>query len=464
MTQNRFIARLRYNLDNSMVKGRAFIGLVLVALAVMSVLVVFIKYALYAIPSLYSGDALAAPTFETFWTSFATLLGKGGEPTWADRILGLISWAVAIALSATITGFVIGTINRSFDRLRRGKSPVVDSGHTLILGWSNRVFPILQELSIANENVRKPLVVIFSDKSRDFMEDEIGSRAQGLGKLKVITRTGDPTNPADLKRANISGAKSIIVLDENSTGDANIVSTVLAVMASGATSKTRIIAEVDDAHVATSLERATNGRIISVRSHDVIARVTAQASRQPGLAAVTLDLLDFAGDEIYFNSVPALAGKTYSDAILAFNSASVIGIVDDQGVAHLNPKQGAVLTAKTQIIAIAEDDDKVVYTGVREDIATKKITAKKPPVAKAEHLLVIGWSSMGRSVVSELAEFLPKGSSVHIVAQSKIVATHLSRVTSMNLSLPHRPRSTTKSSSLGIATRSANLKPMLTPC
>jgi hypothetical protein len=136
---------------------------------------------------------------------------------------------------------------------------------------------------------------------------------------------------------------------------------------------------------------------------------------------VTLDLLDFDGDEIYFSSVPALAGKTYADAILAFNSASVIGIVDDQGRAHLNPKQATKLTAITQIIAIAEDDDKVVYTGVREDIATKKITAKKLPVAKAEHLLVIGWSSMGRSVVSELAEFLPKGSSVHIVAQSKFV-------------------------------------------
>ena len=181
------------------------------------------------------------------------------------------------------------------------------------------------------------------------------------------------------------------------------------------------LAEVDDPNTAEPLETATEGRVISVRSHDVIARVTAQASRQPGLAAVVLDLLDFAGDEIYFASVPALAGKTYADAILAFNTASIIGFVDEKGVTHLNPKQGTKLTAGSKIIAIAEDDDKVVYTGVREDIANKKITAKKAPAAKAENLLVIGWSSMGRSVVAELAEFLPKGSSVHIVAQSKFV-------------------------------------------
>ncbi len=416
-----FITRLRYNFDNSIARSGAFVAYMFGALIVMSILVVIIKYALYAVPALYSGDPLATPTFETFWGSFATLLGKGGEATWADRILGILYWAITVTIAGSVTGFIVGVIQRTFERLRKGKSPVVDSGHTLILGWSNRVFPILKELAIANENVRKPLVVIFSDKGREFMEDEIESRAEGLGKLKVITRTGDPTNPGDMKRANISGAKSIIILDENEAGDATIVSTVLAVKSVNSNPNTRIIAEVDDPHTAEALETATQGRVISVRSHDVIARVTAQASRQPGLAAVVLDLLDFAGDELYFASVPALAGKTYADAILAFNTASVIGLVDEKGVTHLNPKQGTKLTAGSKIIAIAEDDDKVVYTGVREDIANKKITAKKLPAAKAEHLLVIGWSSMGRSVVAELAEFLPKGSTVHIVAQSKFV-------------------------------------------
>ena len=55
------------------------------------------------------------------------------------------------------------------------------------------------------------------------MEDEIEARATELGKLKVITRTGDVTNPEDLKRTNVSQAKSIIVLDSDSAGDANPV-------------------------------------------------------------------------------------------------------------------------------------------------------------------------------------------------------------------------------------------------
>jgi voltage-gated potassium channel Kch len=254
------------------------------------------------------------------------------------------------------------------------------------------------------------------------MEDEIASRAEGLGNLKVVTRTGDPTNPGDLKRTNISNAKSVIILDSDDSGDATVVSTVLAVKAVNANPALPIIAEVDDVYTAEALQTATNGQVISVRSHDVIARVTAQASRQPGLAAVTLDLLDFDGDEIYFQNVPALAGKTYADALLAFNEASVIGLVDEKGNTQINPAQKTKLTAGRKIIAIAEDDDKVVYTGTRDDLGKLKPVNTKAITRKAEHLLVIGWSSMGRSVLTELAQFLPKGSSIHIVAQNKFVA------------------------------------------
>ena len=415
--------RFRYFFDNSIAKGGAFVGWMFAAMVVFSIILVFVKYALFAVPALINKDTapLGGLDFNTFWGSFANLFGKGGEPTWAERILGVLYWVVTITITASVTGYIVGLIARTFEKLRKGKSPVIANNHTLVLGWSNRVFPILKELAIANENVRNATVVIFSNESRDFMQDEIEARAEGLGKLKVVTRTGDPTNPADLKRVNLSFAKSIIILDADDSGDATVVSTVLAIKSVNANPNLKIIAEVDDAHTAEALESATNGQVIAVRSHDVIARVTAQASRQPGLAAVTLDLLDFDGDEIYFQNVPALAGKTYRDALLAFNGASVIGLVDDKGVVLLNPANTTKLTANSQVIAIAEDDDKVVYTGVSTTKAAKDYKAGPAIKRKAEHLLFIGWSEMGRSVLTELAAYLPKGSTVHIVAQARYV-------------------------------------------
>jgi hypothetical protein len=79
------------------------------------------------------------------------------------------------------------------------------------------------------------------------------------------------------------------------------------------------------------------------------------------------------------------------------------------------------LKANDQIIAVAKDDDKVVYTGPTDIVAKAKPVVKKVPARKPEHLLVIGWSSMGRTVLSELAPFMVKGSTVHIIAKKDYV-------------------------------------------
>jgi ion channel POLLUX/CASTOR len=420
-TKISFITKLKYNFDNSLSRAGAFVGYVFVAIIVLAFVMTAVQGAVAAVAALNT-PLDPASYFFSFWAAFTKILGIGSTDAWGTQLVNFIYWAIGIAISGAVIGFISAAITRAVARLKEGKSAVIETGHTLILGWSNRVFPILSELAIANENIRKPRVVIFAGTARSVMDAEILARVPNLGKLKVITRTGDITNPEDLKRANVSSAKSIIILDADETGDATVVSTVLAVKAVNANPATRIIAELDDANTAEAITTSTNGQVIAVRSHDVIARVTAQASRQPGLAAVTLDLLDFAGGEIYFSRVPALEGKTYADALLAFNTASVIGLVDAQGKTSINPKTDTVIQAGSRVIAIAEDDDKIVYTGVREDIANKKIAPFTQPAREPEHLLFIGWSSMGRSVVSELAQFLPKGSTVHIVAEQKHVA------------------------------------------
>jgi hypothetical protein len=82
-----FWTRLRYNFDNSIAKSGAFVGWMFAAMVVLSIVLVFVKYALYAVPLLYSGEPLTAPNFETFWGSFATFLGHGGEATWALSLI-----------------------------------------------------------------------------------------------------------------------------------------------------------------------------------------------------------------------------------------------------------------------------------------------------------------------------------------------------------------------------------------
>lgn len=416
--------RIRYAIDNSFGKSGVFALYMLIAIAIASALIVLIKYTLWAIPFLTPNGStpLAAMDFETFWASFTSVLGKGGEGTWADRIVGVLYWFIAIISGGTVTGFIVGIINAALTEIKKGRSPIIAQNHTLILGWSNRIFPILKELEEAGLNQRKkPTVVIFANKTREFMEQQIKNNAGALKRLDVVTRMGDLNSLSELKRTNLGTSKSIIILDETGGSDAGAVNTVFAVKALSTNPTQKLIVEIDDKNVAQSLSTATKGLVIPVRSHDIIARVTAQASRQPGLAAVILDLLDFGGDEIYFQNVPALAGKTYKDALVSFNDASVIGLAHADGTVKLNPKGTTKLKKDDQIIAVAEDDDKVIFTGPTDLVAKAKPIASKVPARKPEHMLVIGWSSMGRTIISELAPFMVKGSTVHIIAKKDFV-------------------------------------------
>jgi hypothetical protein len=415
-------AKLKYSFDNSIAKSGVFVTWMFVLMLIFSAILLLIRIALFSFPLITRPEGGLEFNFENFLGTFASLLGKDSEPTLAERIMQFLTWGCTIALGGSVTAFIVSTISRTFERLRKGKSPIIVNDHTLILGWSNRIYPILKELAIANSNVKKASVVIFSSMSRDFMEGEIEDRASDLGKLKVVTRTGDVTNPEDLKRTNIANAKSIIVLDSDESGDANVVSAVLAIKAVNPNTAIRIITEIDDENTGDALTSATQGQVIAVRSQEIIARVTAQASRRPGLAAVVLDLLDFDGDEIYFADVPALVGQTYADALLAFNEACVIGLLNADGTSMVNPAQSTEITAGMKVIAIAEDDDKVIYTGVRDDLANTEVKPVARKKEAPESLLIIGWSSMGRTVLNELAGFLPEGSTVDIVAQARYVA------------------------------------------
>ena len=435
------LSRLRYWFDNLISRPAAFFAFLLLATVVFSVFIGTL--------TLLDGDDpaqekrwIGASYDRRIWLAFAmTVLTAVPKPdgTFLDRVLAILLQIGSLAFTGFIIAFITSKILDISNALKAGRSAVIDKNHVLILGWSNRIFSILNELAIANLSERKATVVIFSSKVRADMEIEISKRCSNLGKLKVVTRTGDITNPNDLARANISGAKSIVILDADANADASIVSAILAIRSVAPDSTARIIAEVDDSHIASIIESSSNNRVLAVRSDDVISRVTAQASRQPGLAAVVLDLLDFAGDELYFKRVPALEGSSYSEALLAFAESSVIGFVESDGSVHLNPAQSTRIPAESQLILLSADDSTIVYTGVRDDIATKSVKSARPSAVQPSNILIIGWSHMGEAVISELDSYLAKGSTVEIVAQGRYVEEDEFRAFKpSNIKLSHR--------------------------
>src|SRR3970282_117585 len=156
-------------------------------------------------------------------------------------------------------------------------------------------------------------------------------------------------------------AKSIIVLPpENSDPDTEFIKTVLAI-----TNNPNRRAE--PYHIVTQIRDARNMDVLklvgekdnvqAVLTGDLIARAVAQTSRQSGLSVVYTELMNFGGDEIYFKHEPALAGKTFGEALLAYEDSCLMGLRKADGRILLGPAMDSRIESDDQIFALSADDD-----------------------------------------------------------------------------------------------------------
>ncbi len=412
--------RVRYRFDNTIARGTLpVIGY----LAVLTIgLVLFAAFVL-AITGTAINEDKHPGLGEAFWQSLLRILDPGtfsGDNGWFLRVVMLVVTLIGISIAAVLIGLIASGIEQRIEMMRRGRSAVIERDHTLILGFSPRIFTVVAELCVANENRKRPAIVVLADRDKQEMEEELSARIQKLHGSRVVCRTGSPSSLHDLEIANVSDARSVIVLgDSDAAGDASVVKSVLAVLHALENPDTPIVAEIRDAETARALHEASGGRVLTVRATDVIARITAQACRQAGLSAVCQDLLDFDGDELYFAPADPLVGRTFGDSLLAYEVSSVIGIRYRDGTSAVNPPMDTVFAAGDSIIAIAEDDDTIVFTGFRDEVIGD--VPLGPAASGPEQLLVVGWNWLGPAILMELDQFVPPRSAVDVLVDPDLV-------------------------------------------
>lgn len=327
--------RLRYAFDNAMSKGTIpLIGwLALVTLAVtlgVSLVVWFTRI------------AIEASFTEQFWVYLMLALDQDAMSgvSWYARLAGLFITFTGVFVTSILVGLLATGIGNKIEELRKGRSQVVEAGHTVVLGWSAKVVPIISELVVANANKPRACIVILGDKDKVEMEDEIRDKVGDTDRTRVVCRRGAPMDVVDLEIASLGTAKAIIILaPEDDDPDSGVIKTMLAIRKERAESGTRC-------HVVAEIHHLRNMQVAQIVGRDdaellftggLIARIMAQTCRQSGLPVVYTELLNFAGDEIYFRAEPRLVGKTFGEALLAYEDSAVIGLYPKGGSVKLNP-------------------------------------------------------------------------------------------------------------------------------
>ncbi len=426
--------RFRYTFDNIMGRGPvALIGLLLVltlglVLCISSVLV---------LGGVAPGDAREPLDFvEAFWLAVVRTLDPGtfgADTGWRFRLIMLIDTLGGIFIVASLIGILSSGLEDRLGEMRKGRSLVVEEGHTLILGWSPKIFTIIRELAIANESARKPRVVVVAARDKVEMDDAIRERVPNAGRMKVICRTGNPIDPSEIQIGRPMAAKSIIILaPEAEDPDAEVIKTIFAltgqVGAGGESPHLRIVAEIHDERSLHTVEIVGRGQVQSVLLGEIITRIAAQTCRQSGLSVVMTELLSFEGNEFYVYDNPALAGMTFRDAGGKMDTCVVCGILPKTGELRLNPPPEARFETGDRAIVIAQDDSLIRMSDALGVIDESAICAASSPVRTPERTLILGWSKRGPRLINELDTYSAPNSIVHVVTEDARAAEAISRL------------------------------------
>ena len=420
MKQPSFKQKFQYWFDNYMARGT---GAMLTGLFVLSALIIFLAAALVKLTN-------SAPNGESFlevaWMSLLRTLDSGtmggdtGNPFFLLMML-IVTFGGVFVVSALI-GIINNGLEDKMDELRKGRSQVLENDHTLILGWTPQIFTVISELVLANESRKSgAVIVILADHDKVEMEDEISNRIEDTKNTRIICRSGNPIDLNDLEIASPHTARSIIILSEGADPDTHVIKSVLAITNNPNRREApyHIVTQIHDVKNMDVVKMlGTKDNVQPILTTDLIARVVAQTSRQSGLSIVYTELMNFGGDEIYFKQEPNLSGKTYGEALLAFETSTLMGIRKADGSIAMNPPMDTRIQSGDEIFAIAEDDDKIVLSGasrvtIDERLIQQSGTESKP---KPERGLILGWNRSGSTIIRELDNYVAKGSELTVVS------------------------------------------------
>ena len=206
--------RFRYYFENTISSGPVgvikWLGLISLA-SILFLGVIIIVFGIKDDPEAESSLGF----IEGVWQSLMATLDSGtmgGDQGWNFRVVRFCATLLGIFIISILIGIISSGIDEKLGELKKGKSKVLESDHTLILGWSEKIFSIIQQLIEANTNYKNRAIVILAENDKVEMEDEIKAKIEDFKTSKVIVRSGNPLISSDIEVVNPNEARSIIIL------------------------------------------------------------------------------------------------------------------------------------------------------------------------------------------------------------------------------------------------------------
>lgn len=249
-------------------------------------------------------------------------------------------------------------------------------------------------------------------------DDRLPPGRQRLGATLVHVASGDVADPRVLVRHGIDTARAAVVVSPSlppESADDAVLRAIMALIADGAAPRPRVAAELRVPSNVRTAAAIDPDRVWALAPDDLIARVFAQAVRDPAALAVHKALFDPRQIQLLARPPLGLVGNRFGDAAMGYEFACLVGLVDAGGRAYFLPHPDTVIAQDMQTIILAEapaiDDQSDDHISL--DLGALRLTGAE--AGRRETVLVIGWHARAAAMLDEWARVLPSGSALVIV-------------------------------------------------
>ena len=409
----------KYHLENFIARKSNFVYFLLVISIISALLMLGVKGVF--------GMNDDKPFLDQWWDSLTNIINIGSGDNFNERLVNFLYWALGVAFSGTIIAFLAAKVSNFITNLNKGKSTIIDTNHYVIIGWNANIFNIFAEIQTANLNQSKPTILCFNGLDNLEMRAMIDLEISKFKKIRVLTRSGDVYNIADLARTNAKNAKSVIILDDTVKKNFNIETTLLAVKKNIPNNNIPIVVQFSNEDNIATLSDLMSNQLYPISKNKLISNVTSQAVRNKHISTVVLDFLDYDGDEVYFFKAGVFVGLTFKQVMLNLQSEMLIGVLTNNNKVVLNPDKNYIIQNEDQLIIIAEDDENILKLHDKPYLSELlNVIAIKPRTESFEEpksILVLGWSKLGQQIFDKTIQFLGAGSKVFFLYRKDFVTT-----------------------------------------
>ena len=425
------VDRLRYILERQLIKGVHY-QLLVVALFIGLISLI--------------GGWLAWPTAQadvpladSVWWAFLRLTDPGylgdDEGTWRRIISTALTIMGYVVFMGTLVAIMTRWLISKMGVLEEGLTPVTISNHVVILGWTNRTIPLVQEIMdsaggiqrlLRSLDTRRLRLVILSDTVNIERTHELrDTPGIGRGFKDIILRSGTPLQPEALHRVACLQAAVVMIPGRSQggstlvTGDMETIKALLTLHAQGSQSGQPlpyVVAEIEDVRKHNVMRRAYPGPLEIIASDAIVSRLMAQAILHPGLPEFYGEVMSVHdGNEIYLRSTPACEGSTLADVAANCPKAILLGLVRPDGDSwrtRLNvPTSEKVLPGDKLVMLArhyedadpAQKSDKPARAWQRSDHVKAALTTQQASGTRS--VLILGWNRRLPALVHELATY-----------------------------------------------------------